>query len=117
MIDPQLYVQEALHIVVLVMQNLSATEVAKLLKPAPEGYRYEIQTARVLPEANPVPASPFTEPSVVVSPLQSTPPVVVPPVAFEYRGLSCETHGQQAHRRPRKTDGPWLCGACTPETA
>lgn len=59
MIDPQPYVEEALHIVSLVMKHLGAHEVAKLLRPAPEGYRYEVRIVRVLPEANPVPASPF----------------------------------------------------------
>lgn len=108
MIDPQPYVEEALHIVSLVMKHLDAHEVAKLLRPAPEGYKYEVQIVKVLPEANPVPASPF----------HTEPPPTPAPVAekFEYRGISCEKHGQQAHRRRRHASGPWICEACSPET-
>jgi hypothetical protein len=34
---------------------------------------------------------------------------------YEHRGLTCDKHGQQAHRRERNATGPWTCVVCSPE--
>jgi hypothetical protein len=81
-----------------VLRNLGTTEAAKLIGPAPEGYKYEVHLVRV---AEPLPPPPAPIP-------------YDPAIKYEYRGLSCDQHGLQPHRRERDVTGPWTCAACAP---
>jgi hypothetical protein len=37
-----------------------------------------------------------------------------PKLTYEFRGLLCDVHGQQPHRRERHAVGPWSCTVCAP---
>ena len=37
-----------------------------------------------------------------------------PEKKYEFKGLSCDTHDLQAHRRERLVLGPWTCTVCAP---
>lgn len=75
------------------------------------------------PHSNPVPASPFFSDCGSCQPTRDpVEPLVPPPVIpydpalkYEHKGLTCDVHGLQAHRRERDAGGPWTCIACAPE--
>jgi hypothetical protein len=130
---------------------LGVHEAAKLMRPAPEGYKYVVQIVKVLEDTKESPpavdpydpviaarlgardaADAALDPDFlrtraawnmariaeqVVAKNAAPEPVLIPfdpTKKYEYKGLSCDIHAQQAHRRERNATGPWTCTVCMP---